>query len=188
MAVSVRQCISDDRGTAWQAGRGSGKRRSDVFGMGASLSRHFSSQDMQIIPFPSSLSLAASCMAWALQEVRKVSVHGRPFELLAPHVLPGEKILVLSNDGTTPAKAAELLNGKGFGQSRLTVLEHLGGPKEKRISGTAEEWSQENCADLNVLAIECIAAPDAVIFHLPVDCPMPLLRMTVSSPNVIFAL
>lgn len=134
------------------------------FGMGASLSRHFSPQDMQIIPFPSSLSLAASRMAWALQEVRTVSVHGRPLELLAPHALPGEKILVLSNDGTTPAKAAELLNGKGFGQSRLTVLEHLGGPKEKCISGRAEDWSQENCADLNVLAIECIAASGSVVF------------------------
>ena len=134
------------------------------FGMGASLSRHFSSQEMQIIPFPSSLSLAASRMAWALQEVKIVSVHGRPFELLAPHIFPGEKILVLSNDGTTPAKAAALLKGKGFGQSRLTVLEHLGGPKEKCINSRAEGWSHENCADLNVLAIECIAAPDAVVF------------------------
>lgn len=134
------------------------------FGMGASLSRHFSTQDMRIIPFPSSLSLAASRMAWGLQEVRIVSVHGRPFELLTPHILPGEKILVLSNDGTTPAKAAALLKAKGFGQSRLTVLEHLGGTKEKSIIGSADGWSHENCADLNVLAIECIAAPDAVVF------------------------
>ncbi|EBY7415824.1 precorrin-6y C5,15-methyltransferase (decarboxylating) subunit CbiE, partial [Salmonella enterica subsp. enterica serovar Alachua] len=134
------------------------------FGMGASLSRHFSTQDMQIIPFPSSLSVAASRMAWPLQEVRIVSVHGRPFELLAPHILPGERILILSNDGTTPAKAAALLKAKGFGQSRLTVLEHLGGPKEKSISGSADSWSHENCADLNVLAIECIAAPDATVF------------------------
>ncbi|MCL7997008.1 precorrin-6y C5,15-methyltransferase (decarboxylating) subunit CbiE [Brucella sp. 21LCYQ03] len=134
------------------------------FGMGASLSRHFSAQDMQIIPFPSSLSLASSRMAWPLQEVRIVSVHGRPFELLAPHILPGEKILVLSNDGMTPAKAAALLKAKGFGQSRLTVLEHLGGTKEKSISSSADSWSYENCADLNILAIECIAAPDATVF------------------------
>lgn len=134
------------------------------YGMGASLSRHFSKQDMQIIPFPSSLSLAASRMAWPLQEVRVVSVHGRPFELLAAHVLPGEKILVLSNDGTTPAKAASLLKEKGFGQSHLTVLERLGGPKEKSISCNADDWSHETCADLNVLAIECIASRGAVVF------------------------
>jgi len=134
------------------------------FGMGASLSRHFSTRDMQIIPFPSSLSLAASRMGWPLQEVRTISVHGRPFELLSPHILPGEKILVLSNDGTTPVKAAALLKAKGFGQSRLTVLEHLGGPKEKTISANARDWSHENCADLNVLAIECVAAADAAVF------------------------
>lgn len=134
------------------------------FGMGASLSRHFSSQEMHVISFPSSLSLAANRMVWALQEARTVSVHGRPFELLVPYILPGEKILVLSNDGTTPAKAAALLKNKGFGQSRLTVLEHLGGPNEKCISGWAEDWSHVNCADLNVLAIECIAASNAVVF------------------------
>ncbi len=150
------------------------------FGMGASLSRYFSTQDMHIIPFPSSLSLAASRMAWPLQEVRIVSVHGRPFELLAPHILPGEKILVLSNDGTTPAKAAALLKAKGFDQSRLTVLEHLGGTKEKSIIGSADGWSHENCADLNVLAIECIAAPDAVVFRLSADCQIMLLKMTGS--------
>lgn len=134
------------------------------FGMGASLSRYFSAQDMQIIPFPSSLSLAASRMAWSLQDVRMVSVHGRPFELLAPHILPGEKILLLSNDGTTPAKVAAFLTAKGFGLSLLTVLEHLGGPKEKSTSGIAQNWPHQTCADLNVLAIECLAAPDAVVF------------------------
>ncbi|MFD1198513.1 precorrin-6y C5,15-methyltransferase (decarboxylating) subunit CbiE [Brucella gallinifaecis] len=134
------------------------------FGVGASLSRHFSSKDMHIIPSPSSLSLAASRMAWPLQEVRMVSLHGRPFELLAPHILPGEKILVLSNDGTTPAKVAAFLKAMNFGQSRLTVLEHLGGPQEKSISGSAEGWAHEKCADLNVLAVESIAASDAVVF------------------------
>ncbi|MBB4094292.1 precorrin-6y C5,15-methyltransferase (decarboxylating) subunit CbiE [Brucella pecoris] len=134
------------------------------FGMGASLSRHFSPEELQIIPFPSSFSLAASRMIWPLQNVRTVSVHGRPFELLVPHILPGERILVLSNDGTTPAKAAALLKAKGFGHSGLTVLEHLGGSKEKLISGSADGWPHENCADLNVLAIECVAAPEANVF------------------------
>lgn len=134
------------------------------FGVGASLSRHFSSDEMRVLSYPSSFSLAAARMGWPLQEVRTVSVHGRPFALLAPHILPGQRILVLSNDGTTPAKAAAMLKNKGFGQSILTVLEHLGGPKEKLISGSADGWPHENCADLNVLAIECIAGCDASVF------------------------
>lgn len=134
------------------------------FGVGASLARHFSSEEMLVLPHPSSFSLAAARMGWPLQEVRTVSVHGRPFELLLPHILPGEKLLVLSNDGSTPAKAAAILNDKGFGQSRMAVLEHMGGPKERRIEDTAASWKHERCADLNVLAIECIASREAHVF------------------------
>jgi len=134
------------------------------FGVGATLARHFSPQEMLVLPHPSSLSLAAARMGWPLQDVRTVSVHGRPFELLLPHILPGEKLLVLSNDGSTPAKAAAMLKDKGFGQSRMTVLEHIGGSKERRIEDRAENWLHERCADLNVLAIECIAAPEANAF------------------------
>ena len=134
------------------------------FGVGATLSRHFSPEEMLVLAYPSSLSLAAARMGWPLQDVRSVSVHGRPFELLLPHILPGEKLLVLSNDGSTPAKAAAMLKDKGFGQSLMTVLEHIGGPKEGRVQGSAENWSHERCADLNVLAIECVAAPDARVF------------------------
>ncbi|WP_176038147.1 precorrin-6y C5,15-methyltransferase (decarboxylating) subunit CbiE [Brucella tritici] len=134
------------------------------FGVGATLSRHFSPEEMHVLSYPSSLSLAAARMGWSLQDVRTVSVHGRPFELLLSHVLPGERLLVLSNDGSTPAKTAAVLKNKGFGQSRMTVLEHIGGPKERRVQGIAENWSHERCADLNVLAIECIAAPETNLF------------------------
>ncbi|KAB2686228.1 precorrin-6y C5,15-methyltransferase (decarboxylating) subunit CbiE [Brucella tritici] len=131
------------------------------FGVGATLSRHFPPEEMHVLSYSSSLSLAAARMGWPLQDVRTVSVHGRPFEFLLPHVLPGERLLVLSNDGSTPAKTAAMLKKKGFGYSRMTVLEHIGGPKERRVQGIAENWSHERCADLNVLAIECVAAPEA---------------------------
>lgn len=134
------------------------------FGVGASLSRHFSPEDMRVLPHPSAFSLAAARMRWRLQEVRTVSVHGRPFELLLPHILPGERILVLGNDGSTPAKAAAMLKDKGFGKSLMTVLEHMGGPKERRIEDRVENWRYERCADLHVLAIECMAAPKAGVF------------------------
>lgn len=141
------------------------------FGVGATLARHFSPQEMLVLPHPSSLSLAAARMGWPLQDVRIVSVHGRSFELLLPHILPGEKLLVLSNDGLTPAKAAAMLKDKGFGQSRMTVLEHIGGSKERRIGDRAENWWHERCADLNVLAIECIAAPEANVFSPAAGLP-----------------
>ncbi|MEJ5019692.1 precorrin-6y C5,15-methyltransferase (decarboxylating) subunit CbiE [Ochrobactrum vermis] len=133
------------------------------FGVGATLARHFSSDEMLVLSYPSSFSLAAARMGWPLQDVRTVSVHGRPFELLLPYILPGEKLLVLSNDGSTPAKAAAMLKEKGFGQSSLTVLEHIGGTKERRVQDIADNWSHERCADLNILAIECVTASEAKV-------------------------
>ena len=134
------------------------------YGMGASLARRFSADDMLVLPSPSSFSLASARLGWVLQDVRCLSVHGRPLELLVPHILPGERLLVLSWDGTTPHLVAKMLMAKGFGQSRLSVLEHLGGPLERCVDGIAEGFEQQDCADLNVLAIECIASEDAHVF------------------------
>ncbi len=64
---------------------------------------------------------------------------------------------MLSNDGHSPAAIAGLLRERGFGPSRISVLEHLGGPLERRIDGTANDWADPAIADLNLLAIECLA-------------------------------
>ncbi|MBK8211317.1 MAG: precorrin-6Y C5,15-methyltransferase (decarboxylating) subunit CbiT [Rhodospirillales bacterium] len=49
--------------------------------------------------------------------------------------------------------------GRGFGPSPITVLEHLGGPGERRMAGTAGNWDHPRAADLNTLAIECRPGP-----------------------------
>ncbi|GAB1581874.1 precorrin-6y C5,15-methyltransferase (decarboxylating) subunit CbiE [Phyllobacterium phragmitis] len=134
------------------------------YGMGATLSRHIPPDEMHILSFPSSFSLAAARMAWPLQEVTLLSVHGRPLEIVHAHIQPGNRLLILSNDGETPGEVARLLDARGFGESTLTVLEHLGGPKERRIDGIASGWSHKGVADLNVLAVECRGGAQA-IFH-----------------------
>jgi precorrin-6Y C5,15-methyltransferase (decarboxylating) len=72
----------------------------------------------------------------------------------------GVRLLVLSNDGRSPAAIATLLRERGFGPSRLTVLEHLGGEAERRIDGLASDWTDCAIADLNLIAIDCIAGPN----------------------------
>ncbi len=74
----------------------------------------------------------------------------------------GRRLLVLSNDGDSPAAIARLLNARGFGASRLSVLEHLGGPIERRLDGLAGDWSLPRAADLNLVAVECRAGAGAV--------------------------
>ncbi|OOQ41674.1 bifunctional cobalt-precorrin-7 (C(5))-methyltransferase/cobalt-precorrin-6B (C(15))-methyltransferase [Pseudomonas fluorescens] len=132
------------------------------FGVGASLSRHLSSDEMLILPAPSSCSLAAARMGWPLQEVVTLSVVARPVAALNAQLSSGVRLLVLSNDGRSPAAIAALLRERGFGPSRITVLEHLGGEAERRVDGIANEWTEPVIADLNLIAIECIAEPDTL--------------------------
>jgi precorrin-6Y C5,15-methyltransferase (decarboxylating) len=127
------------------------------FGVGASFVRQLPSDEMLILPAPSSCSLAAARMGWPLQEVVTLSVVARPIAALHAQLFSGVRLLVLSNDGHSPAAIAALLRERGFGPSRLTVLEHLGGAAERRIDGLAQAWSDPSIADLNLVAIECIA-------------------------------
>ena len=131
------------------------------FGVGASLARQVPSEEMLILPAPSSCSLAAARLGWPLQEAVCLSLVARPLAALNGQLFSGVRLLVLSNDRHSPAALAALLRERGFGPSRISVLEHLGGEQERRIDGLASEWDDPMVADLNVLAIECIAEPTA---------------------------
>jgi precorrin-6Y C5,15-methyltransferase (decarboxylating) len=131
------------------------------FGVGASLARQLPGHEILILPSPSSCSLAAARMGWPLQDVVTLSVVARPVAALNAQLFSGVRLLVLSNDGRSPAAIAALLRERSFGLSRLTVLEHLGGVAERRIDGIASDWSDPLIADLNLIAIECIAEPGA---------------------------
>lgn len=141
------------------------------FGIGAMLVRKFDPREMSIIPARSAFSLAASRLGWSLATSQTITLHGRDFANLARFVFPRARLLVLSNDGTTPAKVAGHLEACGFGQSKITVLEHLGGTAEKVRSSMAEDFDLANIAGLNVVAIECVAGPDAV--WLPMCAGLP---------------
>ncbi|KND58726.1 Cobalt-precorrin-6y C5-methyltransferase/C15-methyltransferase [decarboxylating] [Candidatus Paraburkholderia schumanniana] len=125
------------------------------FGVGATLAREVADGEMRVIPAPSSLSLAAARLCWPLQEATCVSLVVRPVASLLANLHRGARLLVLSADGMTPAAVATLLTAHGFGASRMTVFEHLGGDAERRIDERADDWRQPLVAALNLIAIEC---------------------------------
>lgn len=129
------------------------------FGIGATCARWFPGE-AAIIPHPGAFSLAAAALGWPVQDCLCLTVHGRPIEALSLHLAPGRKLLVLSENGATPARIASLLSEKGFGPSRMAVLEHLGGAQQAVHDGRAEDW-QATCDDLNMVAIELKPAPGA---------------------------
>lgn len=136
------------------------------YGVGATLSRHISASEMTVIPAPSSFSLAASRLGWPLQEVTVLSLHGRPIDLIRPHLHPGRKILALTSDDRGPADLANLLRASGFGQSTLTILEALGGPNEKVSRQTAADFALADINDLNVCGIGVKAGEGARILSV----------------------
>lgn len=131
------------------------------YGVGALLLRRFGREAVLVLPAPGAFSLAAARMGWPLAECTMLTLHGRPLARLALCLAPGARLLALSEDGSTPASVAALLTQSGWGESAITVLEHMGGTKERRIEGRASTWKGSRVADLNTLAIECVAGSDA---------------------------
>ena len=126
------------------------------YGIGATLARRIPPAEMIVVPAPGAFDLACARMGWARAEVETVTLHGRPLALLHAYLQPGARLLILSENGTTPAAVAGVLAARGYGRSRITVLEQMGGPQERR-----RDWNEPDIADLNTLAVECVADPGA---------------------------
>jgi len=126
-----------------------------LYGIGATLSRSVPIGEMAVLPAPGAFSLAAARLGWPLQKITGLSLHGRPLDRLAWHLAPGVRLLALTENGAAPAAIARWLVERGWGPSRLIVLERLGGAEERLTETTAEAFPPTSFADLNTLAIEC---------------------------------
>jgi len=142
-----------------------------LYGVGATLTAAIPAEEMICLPAPSSLSLAAARLGWALQECEIVSLHGRPFERIIPHLRPGARLLILSWDGDTPQALARLLTARGLGGSRFVVLEALGGPREAVTESVADQFERHDIAALNVVAVEIDAHAAAPFIPLTPGLP-----------------
>lgn len=136
------------------------------YGVGDLLMRSFAADEVACLPQASSFSLAASRLGWPLQGTALVSLHGRALEGIVRHLQPGARILALSWDGETPRKLAKLLVARGMGQSRVVVLEAMGGPRERRRAAVAGGFDLSDIAALNTIALEIVADPSATVLPL----------------------
>jgi precorrin-6B C5,15-methyltransferase / cobalt-precorrin-6B C5,C15-methyltransferase len=135
------------------------------YGVGVTMNQHLSISEMTIIPAPSTFSLACSRLGWSLTEVETLSLCGRPPSLLQSYIYPGARLLILSADQHTPSIVAQILTEHGFSGSKITVLERMGGEKERILEGIAASWSETEIAALNAIAVDCTA--DVGVVALP---------------------
>jgi precorrin-6Y C5,15-methyltransferase (decarboxylating) len=131
-------------------------------GIGTSLVRRFGAAAVDVVPHPSSVTLACARLGWAVEETTVLTVVGRPVALVTPHVTPGRRLLVLGSDTAAPAEVARLLATAGYGASRVTALAQLGGPEERRFTGRAADWPHAATDPLVLTAVEVVADPGTV--------------------------
>jgi precorrin-6Y C5,15-methyltransferase (decarboxylating) len=133
------------------------------YGAGSVIVDAVTAAEILVVPAPSTFAWAAARLRWRLEDAITLGLHARPIELLRPHLRTGARIIVLARDGAAPAQIAAYLASLGFGPSRLTVLEALGGPRERIRDATAASFALRDIQSPVALAIEAVAAPGAIV-------------------------
>ncbi|MFD7614618.1 precorrin-6y C5,15-methyltransferase (decarboxylating) subunit CbiE [Streptomyces sp. NPDC059828] len=132
------------------------------YGIGRALADELGARALRVLPHPSSVSYACARLGWPLEDTETVTLVGRPLASLAAALHDGRRLLVLSAGAATPAEVAGLLRDQGYGPSRMRVLEQLGSARESEVGGTAADWEHPAGDPLNLVAVECARAPDAL--------------------------
>ncbi|MEV5606866.1 precorrin-6y C5,15-methyltransferase (decarboxylating) subunit CbiE [Streptomyces sp. NPDC052225] len=132
------------------------------YGIGRTLTETLGAAAVHVLPHPSSVSYACARLGWPVEDTEVVTAVGRPVERLAAALHDGRRILVLSAGADTPAEVAALLTERGFGPSRMTVLEQLGAETESSYEDVARDWRTGPGDPLNVVAIICVRDADAL--------------------------
>ncbi|MEU2156935.1 precorrin-6y C5,15-methyltransferase (decarboxylating) subunit CbiE [Streptomyces sp. NPDC019396] len=132
------------------------------YGIGRALADELGARALRVLPHPSSVSYACARLGWPLEDTETVTLVGRPLASLAAALHDGGRLLVLSAGAATPAEVAGLLRDRGYGPSRMRVLEQLGSARESEVGGTAAEWEHPAGDPLNIVAVECVRAPGAL--------------------------
>ncbi|MGW7469279.1 precorrin-6y C5,15-methyltransferase (decarboxylating) subunit CbiE [Streptomyces xantholiticus] len=125
------------------------------YGIGRALTEELGPDALHVLPHPSSVSYACARLGWPVEDTQTVTLVGRPLGQLAAALHDGRRLLVLSAGADTPAEVAALLRDRGFGRTRMRVLEQLGATAERVVDGHAADWSAAPGDPLNVVALEC---------------------------------
>ena len=134
------------------------------YGVARKLMEFIPFAEMEIVPHLSAFSLAASRVGWSLPDCDTLTLHGREAAHIEPFIQPGANLIVLTADRSTIPEVARRLTARGFGQSEITVLENMGGSRERQSRFIAEAVPAMDVSDLNTLAIHCVASPGAKVF------------------------
>jgi precorrin-6B C5,15-methyltransferase / cobalt-precorrin-6B C5,C15-methyltransferase len=156
MTPAVQQILTEYRGKRRVTVLASGDPM--LHGVGVPLTRDLVATEFRVIPQVSAFSLACARLGWPMAETTLITLVNRPVEQLLRHLYPDQRLVIFSEDGSTPATVARLLTESGYGSSKIDVFENLGGSSERNIRELAACWLNKQCGKLNLMAVLC--APD----------------------------
>ncbi|WP_170329385.1 precorrin-6y C5,15-methyltransferase (decarboxylating) subunit CbiE [Ruegeria arenilitoris] len=109
------------------------------FGAGSVIARNFEAGEWTALPGQSTFSLAAARLGWPLESTLTFGLHAAPLTRLRPHLAPDLHAILLLRNGAAVAELATYLTETGFADTRLHVMEALGGPRERSRSVSLTE-------------------------------------------------
>ena len=124
------------------------------FGAGGVIARRLAPEEWHAIPGPSAFSLTAARLGWPLERVACLGLHAAPYARLRPHLAAGQHAIATVRDGAAVGELAAYLDGLGLGETRMHVLEALGGPRERCREVTAGAYALEDVAHPVTVAVE----------------------------------
>lgn len=158
------------------------------FGAGSVLVRDLDPLEWQAFPGPAVFSLAAARLGWPLERTVCLGLHAAPVQRMRPHLAPGARIVATLRDGAAVAELGTWLVSIGFGASRVTVLEALGGPRERVTAARADALSADHAHPVAVaiepagpaLPLAC-GRPDTLFDHDGQITKRPIRALTLSA-------
>ena len=160
------------------------------FGAGGSLAQVLAPGDWVCHPAPSTFSRAAARLGWRLEDVHCFGLHAAPFEQTLPVLTRGQRLICLMRDGAAVGKMAAWLTARGFGASDLSVLESLGGPRERLRNVVADQCNLTDVAHPVAIGITVRGAkglprasglPDDLFLSDGVMTKRPIRALTLSA-------
>jgi precorrin-6Y C5,15-methyltransferase (decarboxylating) len=125
-----------------------------VAGVGSTLVDILGADSVRIHPAVSSVALARARMGWPVETTQLVRLRGGDLDVVRRYLFPGQRLIILSRDGDSPAEVARLLTDAGYGDSLVTVLGDLDTNTESRVDVAARHWAGTATA-LNVICVAC---------------------------------
>ncbi len=124
------------------------------YGIGSSLRRYFTPDDLEFIPAPGAFQLAFAALAEPWHDAALLSAHNRPLETVVRGVQDAAKAAILTDNQHTPAVIAAALLAAGLpSDTACAVCENLSQADQRITHTTLTALTAQDFAPLNVLVV-----------------------------------